>query len=321
MFAHTLTDCKNSTNKKKLLQRAKKTVHQAEIAAVAAAATQASKKARTEPESITGIEFNLGGDPQEDNIEQQSLVQEARHRLLEAQKTIYAHKTSKRKTRVGKVVAGMSIKRGCQCSFVAKQLLIDESLCTIHFHCMDHVNKEGTPCHGLEFGGQRAGLSGRLSQATKDWIQASLRSGKSPAQVMADHKLEVMRCAKLNLPATRDTFVLPHDIGNIAKALAKELWEKHPRDALSVRMWTLENQESWYHYNEYGNIQLNDPPPNDDPFCLAIQTDWQLEMMVRHGHQRALSMDATFGTNEPKVKFTHHPVLHCTLELLKELFF
>jgi hypothetical protein len=125
---------------------------------------------------------------------------------------------------------------------------------------------------------------------------------------MADHKLEVLKCAQFNLLTSRDTFVLPADVHNIAKKLAKELWEKHPRDALSVRMWTLENPDAFFYYNEYGNIDLNEPPANDDPFCLAIQTDWQLEMMVRHGHNRALSIDATFGTNLPKVNFNSYPL-------------
>ena len=58
-------------------------------------------------------------------------------------------------------------------------------------------------------------------------------------------------------------------------------------------------------YHEFGNINLNDAAPSTEeeevPYCLAIQTTWQLEMMVRYGHRRQLSMDATFGTNEPKV--------------------
>jgi hypothetical protein len=95
---------------------------------------------------------------------------------------------------------------------------------------------------------------------------------------------------------------MPFDVYNIANKLAKELWEKHPKDAMSVRMWTEDNPDSWYHYQEYGNLELNDPPPSeDDPFYLAIQTDWQLQMMVRHGHRSALSMDATFSTNSLKV--------------------
>ena len=70
---------------------------------------------------------------------------------------------------------------------------------------------------------------------------------------------------------------------------------------MSVRMWTKENPDSWYHYQEYGNLELNNPPSEDDPFYLAIQTDWQLEMMVKHGHRSDLSMDATFSTNSPKI--------------------
>ena len=67
-------------------------------------------------------------------------------------------------------------------------------------------------------------------------------------------------------------------------------------------MWTEGNTDSWYHYQKYGNLEVNDPPPSeDDPFCLAIQTDWQLELMVKHGHRSALFMDVTFSTNSPNV--------------------
>ena len=160
---------------------------------------------------------------------------------------------------MGKVTAGMSMKRGCQCNFVAKQLEVDQELCTIQFHCMEHKTKDGKDYHGAEFGGQRAGLSGHLSPATKQWIADNLRAGKSPAQVMADHKVEVMLLAQKNMPATRDTFIMPTDVYYLANKLAKELWEKHPRDAMSVRMWTDENQDSFYHYREYGNIDINEP--------------------------------------------------------------
>ena len=145
---------------------------------------------------------------------------------------------------VSKIQAGMSMKMGYQCNFVAKQLMVDKTLCTIQFHCIDHYNREGKPCHSGDFGGHRAGLSGHLSHATKQWIMNTLRSGKSSAQVMAEHKAGVMRIAENNLPATRDTFIMPSDVNNITSKLAKELWKKHPNDAMSVRMWTEENPDS-----------------------------------------------------------------------------
>jgi hypothetical protein len=31
------------------------------------------------------------------------------------------------------------------------------------------------------------------------------------------------------------------------------------------------------------------------PFILGIQTPWQKEMMIEHGHQGGVAVDATFG--------------------------
>jgi hypothetical protein len=36
-------------------------------------------------------------------------------------------------------------------------------------------------------------------------------------------------------------------------------------------------------------------------FILSIQTPWQREMMIEHGHEGGVAVDATFGTNEKKV--------------------
>ena len=81
--------------------------------------------------------------------------------------------------------------------------------------------------------------------------------------------------------------------------------KKHPRNPLSVRMWKGKNEDNVFHYHEFGNIDLIEatPPPDEEetPFYLAIQTPWQLEIMLRYGHKRQIAMDATFGTNEPKV--------------------
>lgn len=105
--------------------------------------------------------------------------------------------------------------------------------------------------------------------------------------------------------SSRDTFIMPNDVYNLCKKRTTQLWQKHTRDPLSVRMWKEENEESVFHYHEFGNINLNEDAPSaieeEAPFCLGIQTPWQLDMMLRYGHKRQISMDATFGTNEPKV--------------------
>ncbi len=98
---------------------------------------------------------------------------------------------------------------------------------------------------------------------------------------------------------------MPDDVYNMCKKCATKLWKKHPRDLLSVRMWKEENEDNIFHYHEFGNLDLNEaaPPPDEEeiPLCLAIQTPWQLEIMLRYGHKRQIAMDAIFGTNEPKV--------------------
>jgi hypothetical protein len=47
-----------------------------------------------------------------------------------------------------------------------------------------------------------------------------------------------MEAARLGVKPTRDTFIMPSDVHNVAKKKAQEMWEKHKNDALSVRMWT-----------------------------------------------------------------------------------
>jgi hypothetical protein len=37
------------------------------------------------------------------------------------------------------------------------------------------------------------------------------------------------------------------------------------------------------------------------PFTIVIQTEWQKEMMLHHGHESGVSINATFGTNDKKV--------------------
>lgn len=190
MFAHVLSEKKiniSATSTTKGAKTCGKNTEERNIK------TTISKERKDRGCSISQID-----EDHDEDLQDHTRVQDAHAKLLQAQAPIQAFTKPKKKTRVGKIQAGMSIKRGCQCNFVAKQLLLDESLCTIHFHCMTHTNKDGKPCHGTEFGGQRAGLSGCLSTTTKQWIVHTLRSRKSPAQVMAEHKSMVMQgaCSK-----------------------------------------------------------------------------------------------------------------------------
>jgi hypothetical protein len=60
---------------------------------------------------------------------------------------------------------------------------------------------------------------------------------------MTRHKSYVKEQAQQNGHVTHDTFVLPSDVRNLAKKRANKLWQKHPKDPISVRMHVLENPE------------------------------------------------------------------------------
>ena len=131
--------------------------------------------------------------------------------------------------------------------------------------------------------------------------------------------------ALANGAITRDTFLLPTDVRNICRKRAEELWMKHPSDPVSVRMWTHENLDSVFYYQEHDLMDLNSSTQSDAPFTLGIQTECQLEVMVKFGHSSALSIDATFGTTQTRVRIffpcpsqyssAHHILYVCRLPL------
>jgi hypothetical protein len=216
--------------------------------------------------------------------------------------------------RVGKVVAGFSSKRGCLRCFVAKQPYLDPSLCMLIYENTMHFNARGEHYHGSMVSGFRYALGAGISEHMKFKIAKMHAFGLSPAQIMQQHTKEVGELALANGPVTRDTFLLPTDVRNICRKRAEELWLKHPSDPVSVRMWTHENPESVFYYQEHALMDLNSTTQCDAPFTIGIQNEWQLEMLAKFGHNNALSIEATFGTTQTRVRvFPICPSTHiCT---------
>ena len=203
--------------------------------------------------------------------------------------------------RIGKTMAGNSIKRGCQRAFVAKQPYLDGALCVLIYENTEHLNLHGELCHGTMVSGTRYALGAGLSEELKQKIAQMHAYGLSPAQIMQQHTKEVRELALSNGVVTRDTFLLPVDVRNICRKRAEELWEKHPSDPISVRMWVVENPENVFYYQEHSLLDINSHVQNDSPFTLGVQSRWQLEMMVKFGHNSAFSIDSTFGTSQTRV--------------------
>ena len=208
------------------------------------------------------------------------------------------------KSRVGKNQMGKSIKRGCQCYFLAKQPYSNTTICQLIYRFREHSNINGDVIHGVTVSGFKDTLGSGLLDAMKQHLSNLLWLGLSPSQVMAQHKSFVKDLAMQNGPISRDTFVQPHDVRNLAKIRHEALWQKHPTDPISVKMWIEENPELVFCYREHGLLDLNHIKQDDTPFTLGIQTPWQLQMLVKFGHNNALSFDATFGTSNTRVHYT-----------------
>ncbi|MBA0553008.1 hypothetical protein Golob_023775 [Gossypium lobatum] len=62
-------------------------------------------------------------------------------------------------------------------------------------------------------------------------------------------------------------------------------------DQASIRMWVERNKKSIFFYQDTSEM---------DPFILGIQTEWQLQQMVRFGRHNLVAADSTFGIKKLK---------------------
>jgi hypothetical protein len=83
-------------------------------------------------------------------------------------------------------------------------------------------------------------------------------------------------------------------------------------------MWVQQNINLMFYYQEIGVKMDGGFIGQNMPFIMGIQTPWQREMMIEHGHQKGVVIDATFGTNEKIVDTLCLIYIHgtCTCDLI-----
>jgi hypothetical protein len=94
-------------------------------------------------------------------------------------------------------------------------------------------------------------LGSQLLDAMKAHLMGLIRQVVSLTQGMTQHEAYVKEQALQNEPVTCDTIVLPFDVWNLAKKEVDELWQKHRKDPINVRMWVLKNFDSVFYYVEH----------------------------------------------------------------------
>jgi hypothetical protein len=125
------------------------------------------------------------------------------------------------------------------------------------------------------------------------------------AKIMSMHIEWALQMKFECIVADRKWFLRERDIRNIASDLRKNIYEKHPNDTESVRLWVQANPDQVFFYQEFGDMKtalLGELNGENMPFVIRIQNQFQFHMMLEHGHESAISLDATFGTNQPKVQ-------------------
>ncbi|KAK9292230.1 hypothetical protein L1049_020193 [Liquidambar formosana] len=181
--------------------------------------------------------------------------------------------------------------RGCTCHFVVKRLYARPALALIIYNDRRHVNKSGFVCHGpldRDAIGPGAKKIPYICNEIQQQTMSMIYLGIPEENVLEKHIEGIQRyCgsdAKVNSLASQYV----HKLGMIIKRSTHEL---DLDDQASIRMWVERNKKSIFFYQDSSEA---------DSFILGIQTEWQLQQMIRFGHRSLIAADSTFGIKRLK---------------------
>lgn len=224
---------------------------------------------------------------------------------VDVKEAVQTVKNRSRLQRDSKKKWGASVKRGCLAQFTVKTFLHLSHVSEICIIQEKHVNCDGLVVHGGMKVGDRSAFSAHLSPEIRSFVEECLRRKDTSNQIMKKHLDLLKQYQAEGKEITRDLLLTTKDIRNISGKLAQESYMLHKNDAQSVRMWVQRNSDKVFYYTESNNEKPISVPGEltgvNMPFTIGIQTLWQKEMMLKHGHRSGISVDATFGTNEKKV--------------------
>ncbi|XP_057430586.1 uncharacterized protein LOC130723524 isoform X2 [Lotus japonicus] len=189
-------------------------------------------------------------------------------------------------------------KRGCTCHFIVKCLIAEPSVALIIYNDDKHVDKKGVPCHGPQDKkavGTRAMFAPYISEDLRLRVLSLLYVGVSVETIMQRHNESVERQGG---PSNRDDLLTHRYVRRQERAIRRSTYELDADDAVSISMWVESHQNCVFFYEDFSD---------SDPFILGIQTEWQLQQMIRFGNRGLLASDSRFGTN--KLKYPIHSLL------------
>ncbi|KAJ0096007.1 hypothetical protein Patl1_15456 [Pistacia atlantica] len=189
-------------------------------------------------------------------------------------------------------------KRGCTCHFIVKRLIAEPSVALIIYNDDKHVDKNGSPCHGPQdkkAAGTRAMFAPYISEDLRLRVLSLLYVGVSVETIMQRHNESV---EKQGGPCNRDDLLTHRYVRRQERSIRRSTYELDPDDASSIRMWVESHQSHVFFYEDFSDYE---------PFTLGIQTEWQLQQMIRFGNRSLVASDSRFGTN--KLKYPLHSLI------------
>ncbi|KAL9176917.1 hypothetical protein ABFS82_01G025500 [Erythranthe guttata] len=181
--------------------------------------------------------------------------------------------------------------RGCICHFTVKRLYTRPQLALIIYNQRSHVDKSGAPCHGIldqESVGTRAMYAPRISEELRQKVMSLLHVGTSLDAIVQHHMEEVQRHGG---PHSRDDFLTRNDVRNMERLIRNSPHELHLDDRCSVKMWVQRHHKHVFYFQESCGCE---------DFVLGVQTDWQLQQMLRYGHGGFIASHLVSGSKKFK---------------------
>lgn len=180
--------------------------------------------------------------------------------------------------------------RGCTCHFVVKRLYARPSVAMLIYHERRHINQSGFVCHGpldKDAIGPRAKNVPYVGNEVQQQTMSLIYQGIPSENVLQTHIEGIQRFCGPAAGHNASQYVQKLEL--IIKRSSHEL---DLDDQESIRLWVKKNRKSVFFHQE---------STDTDPFILGIQTEWQLQQMVRFGHQSLLAVDSSFGISKLKV--------------------
>ena len=180
-----------------------------------------------------------------------------------------------------------------------KRLIAEPSVALIIYNQDKHVDKKGLPCHGPQdkkAAGTRAMFAPYISEDLRLRVLSLLYVGVSVETIMQRHNESVQ---KQGGPYNRDDLLTHRYVRRQERSIRRSTYELDADDAVSVKMWVESHQNLVFFYEDF---------TDSDPFTLGIQTEWQLQQMIRFGNHSLIAYDSRFGTNKLKVR-----LFYCSL--------